>query len=32
MVALWGYAIGELMGVSLETASLLVIDSVTNSK
>jgi actin-related protein len=32
MVFLWGYAIGELMGVDLSKASLLVIDSVTNSK
>ncbi len=32
MVALWGYAIGELMGVDLASASLLVIDSPVNSK
>lgn len=32
MVALWGYAIGELMGVDLASASLLIIDSPVNSK
>jgi hypothetical protein len=32
MVALWSYAIGELMGVNLSTASLLIIDSPANSK
>ena len=32
MVALWGYAISELMGVDLGSASLLVIDSPINSK
>lgn len=32
MVALWGYAINELMGVDLGSASLLIIDSPINSK
>lgn len=32
MVALWGYAIGELMGVDLASASLLIIDSPINNK
>lgn len=32
MVELWGYAIGELMGVDLASASLLIIDSPINSK
>lgn len=32
IVALYGYAIGELMGVDLQTASLLIIDSPMNSK
>jgi len=32
MVSLWGYAISDLMGVDLTTASLLIIDSPLNSK
>ena len=32
MVALWGYAISELMEVDLGSASLLIIDSPINSK
>ena len=32
MVALWGYAINELMGVDLGSASLLIIDSPINTK